>query len=282
MKKLKQILSNKNTVTLIAAVLIVVVLYFFYNWRVSQATSPVRVPYAIQAIAPRTEITKEMIGYLEMPQSAMKGNVLTNENTQILGMYTNVNASIPVGSLFYKSQIVRKEELPDSFLIDIEDGYVAYNFDVNIKTTYGNSMYPGNYVDVYFKGEDNDGKLMIGKLIENVKILAVKDSAGRHVFETTTEDRTPSQIIFAVTNEIHLLLRKAEYIRNAELILVPTNASLQVDGENVAINVTSETIKEYINSKATEVDEGVVDDTSTGTITETPTTGTGDDTQTTD
>ena len=55
MKKLKQILSNKNTVTLIAAVLIVVVLYFFYNWRVSQATSPVRVPYAIQAIAPRTE-----------------------------------------------------------------------------------------------------------------------------------------------------------------------------------------------------------------------------------
>ena len=266
MKKLKQILSNKNTVTLIAAVLIVVVLYFFYNWRVSQATSPIRVPYAIQEIAPRTEIKKEMIGYIEIPQSAMKGNVLTNENTQILGMYTNINTTIPLGSLFYRSQVVRREELPDSFLVDIEEGYVAYNFDVNIKSTYGNSMYPGNYVDVYFKGVDDTGKLMIGKLIENVKILAVKDSAGRHVFETTTEERTPSQIIFAVTNEIHMLLRKAEYIRNAEIILVPINSKPLTDsGEEITINVTSETIKEYINSKATEVDDTTEDTDDTET-----------------
>ena len=266
MKKLKQILSNKNTVTLIAAVLIVVVLYFFYNWRVSQATSPIRVPYAIQEIAPRTEIKKEMIGYIEIPQSAMKGNVLTNENTQILGMYTNINTTIPLGSLFYRSQVVRREELPDSFLVDIEEGYVAYNFDVNIKSTYGNSMYPGNYVDAYFKGVDDTGKLMIGKLIENVKILAVKDSAGRHVFETTTEERTPSQIIFAVTNEIHMLLRKAEYIRNAEIILVPINSKPLTDsGEEITINVTSETIKEYINSKATEVDDTTEDTDDTET-----------------
>ena len=115
MKKLKQILSNKNTVTLIGIVLGVLVLYFFYNWRVNQATSPVRVPYALQAIDPRNEITNDMIGYLEIPQSSMKGNVLTNANTQILGMYTQTN--IPAGSLFYASQLVRKENLPDSFLI---------------------------------------------------------------------------------------------------------------------------------------------------------------------
>ena len=259
MKKLKQILANKNTVTVIGVILGVLVLYFFYNWRVSQATSPVRVPYALQAIDPRKEITSDMIGYLEISQSAMKGNVLTNANTQILGMYSQTN--IPAGSLFYASQVVRKEDLPDSFLIDIEEGYVAYDFDVDIRSTYGNSMYPGNYVDVYFKGEDDAGLIMIGKLIENVKILAVKDSSGRHVFESTTEDRAPSQIIFQVTNEMHMLLRKAEYIRNAEIILVPTNASLEVDGETVKTNVTSETIKEYINSKATTIDEDVKPDT---------------------
>lgn len=135
-------------------------------------------------------------------------------------MYTNVNATIPSGSLFYESLIVKEEELPDSFLIDIEEGFVAYNFSVDMKTTYGNSMYPGNYVDVYFKGVGDDGLLMVGKLVENVKILAVKDSSGRHVFENTTEERAPSQIIFAVTEDIHLLLRKAEYIQNAEIILV--------------------------------------------------------------
>lgn len=255
MKKLKQILSNKNTVTLIGAILIVLVLYVFYNIRLNQATSPIRVPYAIQTIGPRTEITKDMIGYLEISQTSMKGNVLTNPDTQIVGMYTNVNSVIPAGSLFYKSVVVRKEQLPDAFLIDIEEGHVAYNFDVSMKSTYGNSMYPGNYVDIYFKGINDDGLLMVGKLLENVKILAVKDSAGRAVFDSTTDDRAPSQIIFSVTNDIHLLLRKAEYIRNVEIILVPTNVSLELkDGENAPIQVTSETIKEYIESRSTTVE----------------------------
>ena len=120
MKKLKQILSNKNTVTLIAAILIVLVLYFFYNWRLDQAIDPVRVPYALQTIEPRTKITEDMIGYLEISQGAIKGNIVTNADYLInnkTDMYTNVNSSIPQGSLFYKAQVIPEEELPDSFLI---------------------------------------------------------------------------------------------------------------------------------------------------------------------
>ena len=260
MKKLKQILSNKNTVTFIAALLIVLVLYFFYNWRVNQATSPIKVPYANQTINPRTKITSDMISYVDIPSASIKGNVITNAN-DIINKYTNVNASIPAGSLIYQSQIVRQEELPDSFLIDIEEGYVPYNFDVDIKSTYGNSIYPGNYVDVYFKGIQ-DGKLMVGRLLENVKVLAVKDSSGRHVFETNDSDRTPSQIIFAVTPEIHLLLRKAEYINGVEIILVPNNTSLKLEDseEEVAINVKSETIKNYIEERSVYVDETITSD----------------------
>lgn len=257
MKKLKQILSNKNTVTIIGVILIVLVIYIFYNWRINQAISPIRVPYAIQTIGPRTKITSDMVGYLEITQNALKGNIYTNVDTQILqqNMYTNVGCTIPAGSLFYVEMLVKEQELPDAFLIDIEEGHVAYNFDVSMKSTYGNSMYPGNYVDVYFKGVDDTGLLMVGKLIENVKILAVKDAAGRAVFDSTTEDRTPSQIIFSVTSDIHLLLRKAEYITDAEIILVPTSASLELkEGETAPINVTSETIKQFIESKATTVE----------------------------
>ena len=45
---IKKILSNKNTVTILGVLLGIVVLYFAYNWRVNQAISPVRVPYAVQ------------------------------------------------------------------------------------------------------------------------------------------------------------------------------------------------------------------------------------------
>ena len=198
-----------------------------------------------------------MIGYMDITQSAIKGDVLTNANTQILGMYTNVNCMIPSGSLFYATTVVKEEELPDAFLLDLKEGDVAYNFDVSMKTTYGNSMYPGNSVDVYFRYEDNNGNKNIGKLVENVEILAVKDGSGKAVFDNMEEDRSPAQIIFGVTQDVHYLLRKAEYITNNsenDIILVPTNASVDLqEGEKAEIKVTSETIKQYIESKASTV-----------------------------
>lgn len=255
MRGLKQFFANKNVVTVLGAVLIVVVLYAFYNWRVQQATSPIRIPYANVTIPSRTQITAEMISYVEIPQSSLKGNVLTNSQTQIIGQYSNVGSVIPAGSFFYNDVIVSKSELPDSFLLDIPSGKVAYSFSVDVESTYGNSMYPGNYVDIYFKGIENE-KIIMGKLIENVKILAVKDSSGSHVFETSQEERKPSQIIFAVTPDMHKLLRSAEYIRDVELILVPTNVAYEVsDTELIITSITNDYIKSYIENHSVSLGE---------------------------
>ena len=244
---MKKLLANKNVVTILGAVLIVIVLYAFYNWRVNKAIEPIKVPYAMVEIGPRTEITSDMIGYVDIQQAALKGNVLTNANTQIVGMYTNINNTIPAGSMFYKEALVRFEELADSFLIQMPDEMVAYNYKVNVMTTYGNSIYPGNYVDVYFKGVQNN-KILLGKLAQNIKVLAVKDNNGNHVFENTTEGRTPSQIIFAVPEEMHELLRIAEYIVDAELIIVPTNVSYKLETNEIVTEITSEEIKAFIES----------------------------------
>ncbi len=251
--KLKNLLANKNVVTILGVILIVVVLYAFYNWRVNEAINPIHVPYAKVTIGPRTEITPEMIEYVDIQQISIKGNVLTNVNNpdqpkKIVGRYTNVNCTIPAGSLFYDEALVLFEELPDSFLIDMPEGMVAYNFRVNTMSTYGNSIYPGNYVDVYFKGVEDD-KIILGKLVSNVKALAVKDSSGQHVFENMQENRSPSQIIFAVTEEMSELLRTAEYISSAELIIVPTNVSYKLDEDKIVTEFSSEDIKNYIENK---------------------------------
>ena len=252
--KLKNLLANKNVVTILGAVLIVIVLYAFYMWRVNSAINPISVPYAKVEIGPRTKITNDMIGYLDIQPSSMKGNVLTNANTQIVGMYTNINSTIPEGSLFYEGLIVRFEELADSFLIDMpkdSDGnyMTAYNFKVDTDSTYGNSIYPGNYVDIYFirKDANQNGKIMYGKLATNVKALAVKDASGNHVFENITEQREPSQIIIAVTEEMSSLLRVAENINDSRLILVPTNASYRYEStDEITTEISDEDIKNYI------------------------------------
>ena len=154
--------------------------------------------------------------------------------------------------------IVRFEDLADSFLIDMpkdkNGNYMtAYNFKVNVEKTYGNSIYPGNYVDIYFRTMEGD-KVLYGKLASNVKALAVKDQNGNHVFENITENRKPNQIILAVTDELSSLLRVAESLEDSELILVPTNVLYRPDYEetknSIVTEVSNEDIKGYIEARS--------------------------------
>ena len=89
--------------------------------------------------------------------------------------------------------------------------------------------------------------MYLGKLIENVKVLAVKDASGRPVFQNIDENRTPSMIVFAVPEEYYVLLSKASYMRtySTDIVLVPTNES--VKDEPGELEISSEQLKEWIN-----------------------------------
>lgn len=256
MNGLKKFLSNKNTVTVVGVVLAVLVLYIGYNMRVKSAINPVAVPYAKQTINPGTQITEDMIGIMEVPPAMLKGNVITNKGN-VVDKYSNDDSIIPEGSLFYTRSVVEKEQLHSSVILDYPKGYVLYNMAVDAASTYGNSVYPGNYIDIYLKAvnriTDNSAvtadadKIMLGKLIENVKVLAVKDSSGQSVFSNLDENRTPAMIVFAVPEEYYILLKKAEFLRtyDSTLIPVPTNESLKEKPGTVSIS--SNDLKDWIN-----------------------------------
>ena len=258
--KIKKFLSNKNTVTMICALLIVLVLYLGYNWRIKSAVSPIKVPYAKVTIQPKTEITSSMIGYMDVAAAAIKSNVITDVN-KIIGYYSNVNTLIPEGSMFYQSAVVDQGALPDAAILDTPKGEVPYYLAVNMTSTYSNSMVPGNYIDIYVQTTttDTDGtnKVMVGKLVENVKILAVRTSDGLDVFENTDEVRRPATIIFSVKEDIHLLLRKAALVGNLsssyriDIVPVPSTVSYYTpEGQDIVTNITSEYIKEFIEERS--------------------------------
>ena len=121
-------------------------------------------------------------------------------------------------------------------------------------------LFSVNKVDNNSQITEDADKIMLGKLIENVKVLAVKDRNGKHVFENSDEERVPSIIIFAVPEDMHLLLRKATYLSNireisAELIPVPTTESYS--SEPGAIRLASTALKNFIelNTGTVPVDE---------------------------
>ena len=108
-----------------------------------------------------------------------------------------------------------------------------------------------------------DNKIIFGKMIESIKVLAVKDSQGQHVFESATESRTPSELLFAVPNDMYSLLMKAGYVTsgNIEIIPVPRNASYSANpGET---QVSSEYIKEFILNQSVMIPDEEEDDSTT-------------------
>ncbi len=261
---IKRFLGNKNTVTIIGVILGILVLYIGYNYRVKQATTPISVPYAKEEISSRTQITSDMIGYRDISRSVVNesDNLITDAN-QLINFYVSYGTTIPENSMFYKSQVIKSDEMPDSAFADIPNGYTIYSLKVDLHSTYGNSIYPNNYIDLYFKGVDEAGKVMFGKLIESIKVLAVKDSNGNHVFETTVESRTPAELLFAVPDDMYLLLMKAGYITRSsiEIIPVPRNASYSANPGDTL--VSSDAIRDFILAQSVTLPQNVTTSTDT-------------------
>lgn len=244
---MKKFFGNKNTVTILGVVLCLIILYIGYNYRINSKVELVAIPYAKETIQPRTQITNDMIGTMNVPKSFLVGNYYSTINS-IIGKYSNYNTIIAKGSLFYTDLVVEEKDLPDSAFTDVPEGYTVINYPVTIASTYANSMAPGSYINIYYKSFNDAGEIMFGKFISNVEVLDVKDSSGRHVFENSEETRTPAYMLFAVPEETHLLLRKALYLTeyDVELLLIPNTATLS---EDIEVTVSSLQIEEFINSK---------------------------------
>lgn len=251
----KRFLQNKNTVTILGVLIIILILFFGYRYQINKMVSPVsNIPVAAVTIQPKTQITSDMIEYIDVAPIVLQSNVITNRNA-VIGKYSNYNTVIPQGSMFYKDVVVDESLLPDSAFVELADGEVPYNFPVTMDTTYGNSIYPGNYIDIYMKALNEDGQLMVGKLIENVKVLAVKDAQGRHVFEDSSEARTPSTLIFGLEPELNILLRKASYMQSFSTILFPVPHGTTVATAEGETAVSSQTLKDFINANTVPNDE---------------------------
>lgn len=264
---MKKFFGNKNTVTIIGVILCLIILYIGYYYRISSKVKLVSVPYARETIQPRTYITKDMIGTMNVPESFLVGNYYTTDKS-IIGKYSNYNTIIAKGSLFYTDLVVDEKDLPDSAFSNVPEGYTVINYPVTIASTYANSMAPGSHINIYYKSLNDAGEVMFGKFISNIEVLDVKDSSGRHVFENSDEARTPAYMLFAVPEETHLLLRKALYLKeyDVELLLIPNTATLSEDQK---VTVSSLQIEEFINSKTAfvsvddlpQVSDGVTEDT---------------------
>ena len=253
---LSKILKNKNTVTILGVVICLVILYVGYSIRINQKTALVEVYYANQTIQPKTKITADMVSKTQVPASFIKGSYYKNYD-DIVGKYSNYNTMIANGSIFYTDLLIEEDSLPDAALQKIEDGDKLVSYRVDTESTYGNSLMPGNLVDVYVKILNTDGKIVYGKLMEQVEVLAVKDVDGKNVFDSTEEVLVPAYLYFGLSENKYLLFSALNYIKeelkeyNIEIVFVPNTMSYE---DKTAVQVSSTYLYNYIVRNIQKID----------------------------
>ena len=220
-------LTNKTTVTLVGIVLGLGVLVGFYIYRVNKQVNPTRIPVAKRAISATEEITKDDIEYVKVSKSFLKKRDVYQSVTNLVGKYVSTGTSIPKGGMFYTSQVVEKKELPNAIFDEIPEGYTIYQLKVNETTTYANSIYPGDRIDLWLK-TTQDGMLVFGEFISNIEVLAVRDKSGQNVFDVTS-GRQPAWLLFAVKTDMYRYLKLAENIPGMNIIPVPKNNLVNPD-----------------------------------------------------
>jgi len=254
---LKKFFTNKNVVTVLGVIVVLVILFVGYTSSIKKETNPLNIPVANKKIGPQTQITGEDVTYTEIA-SRMVGEGVIRSSAQIVGKYTNINVTVPKGSVFYTDWITEAENVPGNWIeqLDYEAGELGYYMSVNVENTLGNSVLPNTYIDIYMKANDENGTTMFGKLLKNIKVLVVHDGNGKNIFKDNTNIGSPSKIGFAVSQDLYVLLKKAEYL-NIDLVLVPRGKT--VPSEDYII-VTSATLRDYIDAQTITVEEDVIEE----------------------
>lgn len=251
--KIKHFFSNPNTRTFIFVILLIVIVYIVYNSLVQRSIEPTSIPYANVNISGQTEITPEMLSMVEI-----SGSFLTNTNgnliqqrAQAIGHRVKLGYNILKDSFIYNDAIEAEANTErETDFKNIPDGYTIYSMKVDFHSTYGCSIMPGNYIDLYMKANDG-GKTIFQLFIKSIQVAKVLDGSYNDVFkDLESTSCSPAHIYFIVPIEYFELLRKAEMISNYgfQLIIVPRNSGYSENPEETTI--ASEELENLILSRS--------------------------------
>ena len=244
--KIKNVFLNRNTVTILGVLAGVVALWGVYSWTLNKAVKPQKVPVAAKTLTAGTQITDKDIKYVEVNSDVLKKASVVTSSSQLIGYYVNNETSIVEGAMFYKSQVVKKDELTERDLERIPEGYRQSWLRVDNQSTYANSIYPGDKIDLWLKTKDT-GLHVYEPFITNIEVLSVKDSKGANVFDVAS-GRTPYWLAFAVDDTMFTYIEKIKNLNDMELVPVPINkTNKELENEPKIVN---DTLIQMIDSKA--------------------------------
>lgn len=254
---------RKRLLPFLPPILLVGCLVFYTKTTIDAEVNETLVYVTKVDIPPRTKITEDMIVKHSTPSRGIPLNAVTNPK-EIVGKWTVTGYGLSKNSFFYKEKIVNQNELPDAGLLELKEGEMAIPLLVDLETSLGNSIVPDTHLNLNFSNvvyEQSDTKIISGPVVENVRVVAVKDSQASNVFDpegkidetkgnevTSTNAKTLAKIyIFAVPEELGEIVLKGKKI--GEVFPVVTGNAYKTDLKAVS---TQNEVIDYIKNASIE------------------------------
>ncbi|MEE2016090.1 SAF domain-containing protein, partial [Bacillus thuringiensis] len=112
-------------------------IYGYNHFAVENAVKPTKIVVAAKDIPAHTEIKEDMLVERTLPGDAIPPNALRVNKKEVVGKWTNDGQPITENSYLFKNKVVKKEDLPDSSILNLKDGEVAFPLLVDLETSSG-------------------------------------------------------------------------------------------------------------------------------------------------
>ena len=252
---LKNMLANKNTITILGVLLGVVAIYFVYDSRVKSATNLVSVYYIKENVASNTQLTQDMVGQVQVNSNITKvyrglvtnlGQITTGMGKDVEYYYVNYDHGLVAGQLLSTEDLVAPADKLPNKTYNLDPELKQFDISVDLDLTQGNSIAPGNSIDLWVQGKDENNDIIFGRFVENLEVIDVVDS--NWITTAGRESGVPKYLITAVDEETWLLLKKSERLTGYQFKLVPVVRDKAYNSETPT-RVVSTTIKDIIEAK---------------------------------
>ncbi|MFV0380354.1 MAG: RcpC/CpaB family pilus assembly protein [Anaerorhabdus sp.] len=199
-------MKNKSkkilTTILLSSLLSFIILFSYYGIK-NEIESTVLMPVVARIIPSRSQITADDIVLVQVPKYVVFDNVVKSKE-ELVGMYVKPYHTLVENSLIYYDSVSSGEKMNDVALFSLAEGEVAINIDVDIVSSYANSILVGHEIDLHYLGsarynDSFDKTILQGEIVKDARVLSVKDQNGESI-EGDSELKT-SVIVVALSKE---------------------------------------------------------------------------------
>ena len=172
---MKKTILLKIILCMSCVLLLLVLNYTFFQLYVDAKLALTSTYIAARDLPPRTKIEEGDLIEVKISDGYQLDQTYINKE-DIIGKYTDIQGMIPAGSPFYKTMLHDLEELGDQATTQLKPGQTSFTMEIDVAKL--GSIVAGQRVDIHLSIERREEPAITGKLIENARVLSIKDHKG--------------------------------------------------------------------------------------------------------